>query len=621
MARGRRTPRGKGGRSPRREEDAPVAQPLGASGTQELAPLNFAEAERPMRAQRGRSSSSGGGSPMIGIMIPLTVAFLAAIMVIVGGFWVAGSTKNAPIQTLDNTGVGVALALSVGEPESWETNFGVGQNVYNKFHDKYQEKLKKLTSAEDYDRRDVELMEKEFKKLVEEWSLEPDPLAADLDNRTREANEKRLEKLVKARPSPILWAGILRAGRDSIYRQSGRRPELKPVGKMFKIGEVEVTPVYATLENGSRRPARRFITGITNKFGAKGGRVEVVLDAVGALTATKGSTMPIIISALIALLVVGGVAMALCVGASSGLKRICRDLDQIAQGDLDVRVKTGGGGEVGAVAKGVDRAMKTFRAVQSQAIDSASIAPAPALVEAGVDAAGLLPTEPPRIEGYEIEAVHKPTMLGANDFFDYVMVDDNHLGVIIADLPQPGPQGAFTATTFRGIFRAFAAGETSPAVVLGKINRVMGEELKRGDHISAMYTILDIKKSILAVASAGHLPLIFWKFSKKGSALLNPEGIAIGLDKGPVFEKTVVDKRIKLEKADRYVLYTDGALAARNMAGEEYGEQRFYYLVGREAPKNSAAFVNFVANEVDLFHEGSEQQDDITLVTVRKLSD
>ena len=86
--------------------------------------------------------------------------------------------------------------------------------------------------------------------------------------------------------------------------------------------------------------------------------------------------------------------------------------------------------------------------------------------------------------------------------------------------------------------------------------------LKRGDHVTAMYTVLDVENGILSVASAGHLPLIFWKFTKKGSALLNPEGIAIGLDKGPVFEKTVVDKRIKLEKADRYVLYTDGALAA-----------------------------------------------------------
>ena len=62
--------------------------------------------------------------------------------------------------------------------------------------------------------------------------------------------------------------------------------------------------------------------------------------------------------------------------------------------------------------------------------------------------------------------------------------------------------------------------------------------------------------ALVAVASAGHLPLVFWKLDKKASALLNPEGIAIGLDKGPVFEKTVVDKRIKLDKGDRIGLYT-----------------------------------------------------------------
>ena len=587
-----------------------------------MVPLDFAEAERPSRISRGRSSGGGGGSPMIGIMIPLTVSVLAAIMVVIGGFWTAGEAKKGVMQTLDNTGVGTALALAVGEPDWWERNYGVGVNVYNLFDAKYKEKVRKLKSDPSFDKRDLVIMDRDFKELVEEWDLEPDPLAADRDLRIQEANEARLEKLLESKPSPILWAGILRAGGGSIYRQSANRPSLDQVGSPRMIGTVSVTPVIATFDDGRRLPARRYATPIFDKYGKEGGEVEVVLSALGAMRATAGTTMPIILAALIALLVVGGIAMALCMGASSGLKRICRDLDNISQGDLDVRIRTGGGGEVGAVAKGVDRAMKTFRAVQSQAIEAASAAPAAAPVMVGaMDAAGLLPTEPPRIEGYEIEAVHKPTALGGNDFYDYIQIDDNHLGVIIADMPQAGPQGAFIATTFRGVFRSYAMGETSPAVVLGKVNRVMANELKRGDHISAMYTVLDIQKSILAVASAGHLPLIFWKFSKKGSALLNPEGIAIGLDKGPVFEKTVVDKRIKLEKADRYVLYTDGALAAQNMAGEEYGEQRFYYLVGREAPKNSAAFVNFVANEIDLFHEGSEQQDDIALVTIRKLSD
>ncbi len=115
------------------------------------------------------------------------------------------------------------------------------------------------------------------------------------------------------------------------------------------------------------------------------------------------------------------------------------------------------------------------------------------------------------------------------------------------------------------------------------------------------------------------MPLIFYKMSKKASARMAPEGIALGLDPGPVFDKTISEKAIQLEKGDRIVLFTDGAINAKRPDGAQYGEEKFYYVVNREAPKNSAACVNFVANDVDLFHEGAPLADDFTLVTVRKL--
>src|SRR5204862_4820402 len=107
------------------------------------------------------------------------------------------------------------------------------------------------------------------------------------------------------------------------------------------------------------------------------------------------------------------------------------------------------------------------------------------------------------------------------------------------------------------------------------------------------------------------------KMSKKASARLSPEGIALGLDPGPVFDKTITEKAIQLEKGDRIMLFTDGAINAKSPAGVQYGEERFYYVVNKEAPKNSAACVNFVANDVDLFHEGAPLMDDFTLVPVR----
>jgi phosphoserine phosphatase RsbU/P len=173
--------------------------------------------------------------------------------------------------------------------------------------------------------------------------------------------------------------------------------------------------------------------------------------------------------------------------------------------------------------------------------------------------------------------------------------------------------------SIRTLFRAHCKGEPSPAEVLKAVNRAFAVELPRGVYVTAMYVVVNKTTGVCKVANAQHLPLVFWKLAKKASARLSPEGIALGLDTGAVFDKTISEKAIQLDKGDRIVLYTDGAMNGRNPAGAQYGDERFYYVVNREAPKNSAACVNFVANDVDLFHEGAPLTDDFTIVTLRRL--
>ena len=585
-----------------------VAQPVA-----EDAGLEFAQAERPMRggARRSGGSTTAGG-PGIGIVIPLAVTVVATVIVAIGGFMVAGTSAKAVDRALETTAIGVAQSLAAMEPDWWHFSHGTEKTVYEVLTEKKEEKIRKeKAKGEDFDDRDVYVINTAFKEFTEKWDItEPDSAQLSKRSDIQSANRARLSKLTGIEGTSVVYAAVYQPNANSPMIKGGSSPDdlllapERPVGK-------------ATVANGQTggSPAKLVTYPMTDAFGNDGGKVKVLVVARGA-KAGAGATVAIL--ALVTLLLVGGTSFGLCLAASKGLSNLARELEQVARGDLDVRIRAGGG-EVGAVARSADRALKTFLKVQEQSIMSATVQPVAAPVQSFVDTAALLPSEPPRLDGYEIEAVHKPSPAGANDFYDYIQIDDNHLGIVIADMPTAGPDGSFIATTFRAVMRANAMGDTSPASVLSKVNRVMAGELKRGDHITAMYTVLDLANGIVSVASAGHLPLVFWKLEKKGSALLNPEGIAIGLDKGPVFEKTVVDKRIKLSGGDRYVLYTDGPVAAKNMNGEEFGEQRFYYVVSREAPKNSAAFVNFVANEVDLFHEGAIQEDDITLVTVRKV--
>jgi serine phosphatase RsbU (regulator of sigma subunit) len=121
------------------------------------------------------------------------------------------------------------------------------------------------------------------------------------------------------------------------------------------------------------------------------------------------------------------------------------------------------------------------------------------------------------------------------------------------------------------------------------------------------------------VASAGHLPLVVYRAAARRAEVVNPEGVALGLDAGPVFERSMQEAEVAIGPGDRLVLHTDGAVNVQNETGEEYGEARLYEAIQQKAPMNSQAFVNFVGSGIDQFHLTTPQNDDITISTVKRL--
>jgi serine phosphatase RsbU (regulator of sigma subunit) len=132
-----------------------------------------------------------------------------------------------------------------------------------------------------------------------------------------------------------------------------------------------------------------------------------------------------------------------------------------------------------------------------------------------------------------------------------------------------------------------------------------------------MVLVLDSSTHEATVVSAGHRPLVMWRQGK--TANLNPNGIALGLDVGPVFDKTMEEKKFSFQKNDRVVLYTDGIVTAESEGGEAYGEERFLESVRKQGAMNSAAFVNFVAGGLDKFLDAGEHGDDFTICTLKRM--
>ena len=195
----------------------------------------------------------------------------------------------------------------------------------------------------------------------------------------------------------------------------------------------------------------------------------------------------------------------------------------------------------------------------------------------------------------------------------------SHLGVIMLDTSVRGIPAAVVMRMARAYVRADAPGVLSPADVLMKVNRLLAADLSQGQYVTALYAVIDTGNGTAKIASAGHLPLVIYRHGIGKTAIVNPEGIALGLDVGPVFDRSINEVEVEIGPGDRLVLHTDGALKVQNETGDEFGEQRLYAVIKQKAPMNSQAFVNFVGSTIDQFHLTTPQNDDITISTVKRL--
>jgi serine phosphatase RsbU (regulator of sigma subunit) len=235
----------------------------------------------------------------------------------------------------------------------------------------------------------------------------------------------------------------------------------------------------------------------------------------------------------------------------------------------------------------------------------------------------LLPTASPKIPGYDFAKIYNPAKEVGGDYFDYFPIDEEHTGIIVADVSGKGVPGSIVMTTTRTILRFLAKGNISAADTLKRANAIISADIRRGMFVTAFYLVLNHRAHTFNCASAGHTPMILMR-TDGNYELINPSGIALGFDKGKIFNRTIAEQTVKLNLGDRVVLYTDGVIESTNLYHEEYTEERFIDFVKNYYPLSSAEFVNELTNELehhragrDLAKKKAEQHDDITVVTFR----
>ncbi len=230
----------------------------------------------------------------------------------------------------------------------------------------------------------------------------------------------------------------------------------------------------------------------------------------------------------------------------------------------------------------------------------------------------LLPAEAPIVNGFEISGMNVPARQVSGDYFDYIKVDDERLGVAIADVSGKGIPASLIMAICRSVLRSQAMGNPSPADVLQKVNRQLYPDIKEDMFISMAYLVLDHVRGGVTLARAGHdAPLLYQQKSQNVTPLKTP-GMVVGIDSGDVFDRLTTDVAVPLERNDCILLYTDGITEALDNEGNEFGLERTIGSVQSSAKEGAQAIVTRLIDDLRNFVGSTPQNDDITMIAIRK---
>jgi serine phosphatase RsbU (regulator of sigma subunit)/predicted ester cyclase len=224
-----------------------------------------------------------------------------------------------------------------------------------------------------------------------------------------------------------------------------------------------------------------------------------------------------------------------------------------------------------------------------------------------------LPEKVPDLEGWQISPYYQPAREVGGDFYDFHLLSEGRLGLVVGDATGKGVPAALVMSSTRSMLRALARASNSPGEVLEQVNDLLVSDVPPNMFVTCFYAILDPKSATLSYANAGH-DLPYLRHGDEAEEL-RARGMPLGLMSGMSYE----EGEASLRQEDDVLFYSDGLVEAHDPKGEMFGFPRLRALVAQHAEERSLG--NLLLEELYSFvGEGWEQEDDITLLTLRRSS-
>ncbi len=226
----------------------------------------------------------------------------------------------------------------------------------------------------------------------------------------------------------------------------------------------------------------------------------------------------------------------------------------------------------------------------------------------------ILPTAFPTGSNYQVFANMEPARNVGGDFFDVVGLENDRVGLAIADVSDKGVPAALFMMSSRTWMKGAAISTHEPGVVLQEVNSLLHEDNETQMFVTVLYAVYDPETGEFTYASGGHdAPLLV---RPDGSSELLPltGGIALGI----IPELEYGQKSVYLKPGETLVLYTDGVTEAMNDRGEQFGIERLREVFAGHSLKDSSEATRMIFEAVNEFAAGAAQSDDITCLTLRR---
>src|SRR5215217_4211138 len=228
----------------------------------------------------------------------------------------------------------------------------------------------------------------------------------------------------------------------------------------------------------------------------------------------------------------------------------------------------------------------------------------------------LLPPKDPALAGFDISAYNFPTEEVSGDYYDWVRIYDDQIGIVIADVSGKGVPAAILMAFLRASLRAASHIGYATHISMAKVNYLLWESIERNQFVTAFYGILDASNRTLSYSNGGHNPPLLIKANGE-TRFLDAGEQPLGMFEGTRYH----EYHVVFEPGDVFVLYTDGATEANSLDGEEFGRDRLVTAVKESLDKPAREMIASVQMAVLEWTASVGANDDVTFFIIKALKE